>query len=231
MSIVENYQKHSIIIVFLLIFSATSQASSWQSKIQTGVCQQWHNIAAADADCDLSFVGVSAQYALPQCNNDWQYRLTRTLQAGRNGLEISCSSPRWKQNLAVQLHIYKKVAVLSKPAQSGYKLTDKDITFVRHDIGASSKDFYTNADDVIGQQLKRSFKIGTLLTTDMLEAPLLVRRNDSVSIVLTRPGITIESKGVALEDGQQGQRIRVRNTRSQKTITATATAKGVVEIN
>lgn len=231
MSIVENHLKHSIIVAFLLILSASINASPWQESIQADICQQWHAIAAAEAECELSFIGVSNQYALPNCNNDWQYSLTRTLQAGRNGIEVSCDSPRWKQNLAVQLHIYKEIAVLAKSANAGHKVNAADITFIRHDIGASSKDFYTKPSQVIGQQLKRSFRVGTLLTTDMLDAPLLIKRNDMVSIELIRPGIKIESKGVALENGQQGQRIRVRNIRSQRTITATVKEAGVVEIN
>lgn len=231
MSIVEFYRKHCIIVCFLLTFSANINASEWQKHIQSDICQQWHTISAADADCELSFIGINSQYALPSCNNDWQYNLTRSIQAGRNGLEISCDSPRWKQNIAVQLHIYKEVAVLAKPANAGHKINARDITFIRHDIGASSKDFYTKPSQVIGQQLKRSFKVGTLLTTDMLEAPLLIKRNDMVSIVLSRPGIKIESKGIALENGQQGQSIRVRNIRSERVVTAIVKEQGLVEIN
>ncbi len=231
MSIVEIYQKHCIIVCFLLILSANINASEWQDTIQSDICQQWHEIAAAEADCQLSFVGISSQFNLPSCNHKWQYNLTRTLQAGRNGIEISCDSPRWKQNFAVQLHIYKEIAVLAKSANAGQKLNAQDITFIRHDIGASSKDFYTKPSQIIGQQLKRNFKVGTLLTTDMLEPPLLIKRNDMVSIVLIRPGIKIESKGIALESGQLGQRIQVRNIRSERVVTAIVKEQGLVEIN
>lgn len=231
MSIVEIFPKHCIILSFLLIFSVNTNASEWQTQIQADICQQWHAISAADAECEVTFIGVSNQYALPQCNNSWQHNLTRSLQAGRNGIEISCNSPMWKQNLAIQLHIYKEIVVLAKPVTMGSKINALDITLIRHDIGSSSKDYYTDPKQVIGNVLKRSLKVGSLLTTDLIQAPVLINRNDSVSIVLTRPGIKVESKGIAMENGQLGQRIRVRNIRSQKIVTATVKEQGVVEIN
>lgn len=231
MSIVEILKKHCIILSFLIMLSAVTSASEWQTQIQADICQQWHAISAAEAECELSFIGVSNQYSLPHCNGTWQHNLTRGLHAGRNGIEISCNSPMWKQNLAVQLHIYKNVVVLAKPVSMGTKIKPQDITQVRHDIGSSSKDYYVDSKRVIGNVLKRSLKVGTLLTTDLLEAPLLINRNDRVTIVLSRPGITVESKGIALENGKHEQRIRVRNVRSQKVVTATVKEQGIVEIN
>ena len=75
---------------------------------------------------------------------------------------------------------------------------------------------------------RRHLTAGTLLRGSMLERPLAVRRGDRVSIVSTRPGLTIESVGVAQSNARVGDAVQVRNASSQRLVQAWAIARGVV---
>lgn len=235
MSIVDILLRHRLFAVFLLPFclllSATAGASDWQQQISDDLCQRWQDIGGSDADCSISFPGLSPNFQLQDCAQPWQISLLRPLQPGRNGLEISCEQPWWRQNMAVQIQIFREVAVLARSVSAGQKLTAADISLVRHDIGTLSKDFLTSADSLPGMELRRTLRAGTVLSRDMIALPVLVERGQQVSIRVQRPGIRVEMKGTALDAGSAGDRIRVRNDSSQKIISATVVERGLVQVD
>jgi len=60
--------------------------------------------------------------------------------------------------------------------------------------------------------------------------PDLVERGQPVTVRLDRPGLSIEIEGEALSDGHLGERIRVKNSRSGKTLFAEVIASGLVQV-
>lgn len=234
MSIVDILNQHRIFAAFLLLllpWSGAAHADDWQQRIQADLCGRWEDIGGPGADCSVSFPGLSPNFQLQHCEQPWQINLLRPLQPGRNGLEISCEQPWWRQNLAVQIHIFREVAVLARGVSAGQKLTAADISLVRHDIGGLSKDFLTAADTLPGMELRRTLRAGTVLSRDMLALPVLVERGQLVTIRVQRPGLRIEMKGTALDAGSAGERIRVRNDSSQKILSATVIESGLVQID
>ncbi|MEN9465426.1 MAG: hypothetical protein RL217_1607 [Pseudomonadota bacterium] len=229
MSIVEIFKKYPVFVVFFLLDPLSAQAA-WQAEVEAKLCQDWQKISEDSSECTLSFPGLSSQIILPSCTEPWQMNLLRPLQPGRNGIEISCTTPYWKQNFAVQLHSYRRVAVLARAVENGEVLQQADVNFVRYDAGALSKNSLTQSAQVLGLQSKRALKAGTILNADMLLAPTLIKRGDSIRIRVNKPGIEIEMIGTAMEAGKLGERVLVRNDSSQKTLTATVMSAGVVQV-
>ena len=226
--VILSFQK--LMIFSALIFSQNSLAD-WQQTISDQLCQQWQEISAHNYPCQVTFPSLSSQYQLPHCQNDqWQPQLTRTLKPGRNGLILTCEHPWWQQNFAVHLQVMAKIAVLSQPVNLGNKLTIQDITFVEHDLGLMNKDYVTEADQVIGLQIRRSQRAGTILAMDMLEVPTLIQRGDLITIRIVRTGVKVEIQGIALEHGKLGQRIRVRNSQSQNIVAAKVISPKLVQV-
>lgn len=239
MSIVDILRRDRLFAAFLLLLllpmllplSVAASTSDWQQQVSDELCQRWQDIGGPGADCSVSFPGLSPNFQLQHCEQPWQINLLRPLQPGRNGLEISCEQPWWRQNLAVQIQIFREVAVLARSVSAGQKLTAADISLVRHDIGGLSKDFLTSADTLPGMELRRTLRAGTVLSRDMIALPVLVERGQQVNIRVQRPGIRIEMKGTALDAGSAGDRIRVRNDSSQKIIRATVLERGLVQVD
>lgn len=228
MSIVDIRHSHPIFAAFLLLLSLSASAQDWQRVVNEKICTQWQGISGDQYQCEVSFPALSGNFNLPACTEDWQLALLRPLQPGRNGLEISCNNPWWKQNVALQLHAYAQVAVLTQPVSIGQVLSAADISMVRHDIGTISKEFFTDANAVIGQQIRRQLRAGTILNADMLNNPIVINRGEQVVIRTQKPGLSIEVKGIALEQGRSGERIRVRNERSGTIVTGSVIAAGLV---
>ena len=62
----------------------------------------------------------------------------------------------------------------------------------------------------------------------MLTAPDLIKRGDEVVILAQKDGVSASMKGIALEDGSQGKKIRIQNSISGKEIRARVSGPGQV---
>lgn len=83
-----------------------------------------------------------------------------------------------------------------------------------------------------GQIAKRSFDTGAEIQPHMVASPapeVMLKRNQTVAIVISRPGFVATAAGTALEEGAAGQLIKVKNTDSQKIIMAKVMDDGTVE--
>lgn len=221
--------RHFFAIFFLLV-SLNSLAEDWQSEVQAQICEQWHQLSQDYLECQVVYPNTQPSFQLSQCDSAWQLKLLRPLQPGRNGLEISCDSPWWKQNLSIQLVIQKDIVALKRPVSAGQLLSAQDLTLIRYDIGSLSKDYFVNVAALVGKQIRRSFKSGSILSSDMIDQPMLVNRNDIVVIRLQRGPVSIELKGIAQENGRLGETIKVRNMQSEKLLRAKVTDKNTVEV-
>jgi flagella basal body P-ring formation protein FlgA len=62
-----------------------------------------------------------------------------------------------------------------------------------------------------------------------LDAPLVIKRGDTVSMEANIGGITVKTSGTAISDGRIGQQIRVKNNQSARVINAKVIGSGQVQ--
>lgn len=102
------------------------------------------------------------------------------------------------------------------------------------DVGTSSRvlpaggDYLADPAALAGWSARRSIKPGEVLRQRMLLAASVVKRNQPVEIVASREGVVVRMEGLALDNGQAGQLIRVRNAQTQKVIHARVSGAGRV---
>lgn len=71
---------------------------------------------------------------------------------------------------------------------------------------------------------------GTKLQKSDLEENAIIRKDDKIFIELKMGGMTISDRGVALTNGDMGQKIQVKNARSGKVVEGVITAEKTVTI-
>ncbi len=71
-------------------------------------------------------------------------------------------------------------------------------------------------EDLTGLELRRSLRRGQPVRRGQVQWPRLVRRGDVVTLVFSRPGLILTALGRALEDGAEGQIIRLVNLDSER---------------
>lgn len=132
--------------------------------------------------------------------------------------------------LKFDVNLYQQVLVAARPIVKGETLNAGNISYARMDVGRLTTGYYTDLSAVEGLVSRRMLNPGTPLNKYLIEKPVLVKRNSSVMIVARMGGIEVTTYGQALQDGQEGQIIRVQNINSRKLMTAKVVDVGTVEV-
>lgn len=89
----------------------------------------------------------------------------------------------------------------------------------------------TQVDQLVGQALVRQSRDGMMLKPSDVTTPLLISKNDLVTIYLRKGPMTLTVKGQAITGAANGAPLQVLNLMSKRVISATAIAAGAVEVS
>ena len=105
--------------------------------------------------------------------------------------------------------------VLSRNISKGQVIMPKDLVLTkqpqRHLHGS-----YSDLNEVVGRKVKNNLVAGTVVKGRHLETTYLVNEEDTVLVVAANNSITITTSAIALENGQLGDMISVKNINSEK---------------
>jgi flagella basal body P-ring formation protein FlgA len=128
-----------------------------------------------------------------------------------------------KTQIEVRGSFYRTVAmpVLARTMRSGEVIGEGDLAWI--EVRAEAKDAAAISDpkDMIGRTPRRLARAGETLKRDELKAPTVVAKGTLVTMVVETPSMTLTAKGRAIEDGADGDTIKVQNTRSHQTVEGT----------
>ena len=85
-------------------------------------------------------------------------------------------------------------------------------------------------EEVIGKSLVRQSREGMMLRPADVTTPLMIAKNDAVTIYFRKGPMTLTVKGQAVTGAAQGGPVQVLNLMSKRVISATAIAAGAVEV-
>lgn len=86
-------------------------------------------------------------------------------------------------------------------------------------------------EDVVGKALARQSRQGMMLKSSDVAAPMLISKNDLVTIYFRKGLMTLSVKGQAITSAAKGAPVQVLNLMSKRIISATAIAGGAVEVS
>ncbi len=110
-----------------------------------------------------------------------------------------------------KIRVRQAVVVAMRPLARDTILTPADVklSFDVADDGDGSS--LHSLEDAIGRQLTLSLSAGRVLDKSMLREPILVRRNDVVTVYTRSPGVVVRTNARAKEDGTRGEWIPVEH--------------------
>jgi flagella basal body P-ring formation protein FlgA len=133
--------------------------------------------------------------------------------------------------LVVQIHIrvQKPIALLQRAVLKGEKVAPALLSYELQDITHDNRHF-SDFVSVEGKEFKRSLNKGHWLTIDDLMRRQSVRLGQPVVVEVQSGSILIEMSGVAQRDGQLGERIPIRITKTQKQMSGEVVADARVRL-
>jgi flagella basal body P-ring formation protein FlgA len=150
---------------------------------------------------------------------------------GNTTVGVRCSgADSWTIYVPAAVRVETGVLVATRHLHRGQVPEPGDFRIEERDIAALPGGYLTADTDLQASRLARSLRPGTVLTPSMLESLPVVKRGDTVTLLVKRGPLQIRASGKALSDAGDGARIRVRNLSSNKVVDGTVLGPRVVRI-
>ena len=174
---------------------------------------------------------IDKHLALPQCPHLEPFVPTGGRLWGKTSIGVRCDSQVAKWTIYVQTEIIVMTDVLhiARPIAAGQILAYEDIAPQNVNLAQMPEGIFTDAAQVIGKVATTNLTAGQPLRPQMLRAPYVVIRGQTVNLVVQGRGFSIRSEGQALADAAEGQVVQVRN-KSGRIMSGLARINSIVEI-
>lgn len=185
---------------------------------------------------------ITANRSFPACDHVPEMR---PANGNWSLIRMSCAAPRpWVRHLrstarrarhipsttARQQPSGPEVVKLVRSLKRGAVITSADIELAPSG-GSDGLGVFSNPADVIGRTLTANVGEGRVLQARQLEQNWLITRDIPVEIGFQDSAVSVSMPGIALENGQLGQMIEVRNSSSGRVLHAIVAGPQKVQIN
>ncbi len=181
---------------------------------------------------EIDVASLDPRLQIPVCQEPLSASLNQhNANGGRVTVRLECrdDSP-WTRHVAASVRIFQDVVISSRALARGSIVSAGDLSLREHDISSLRGQVIRDPEVAVGQAVRRAVSADTVLNVDLLEAPTLVKRGDTVVLVAERGSIAIRGTGTALQAGEAGKQIPVRNNNSNRVVQAVVTGAGEAQV-
>lgn len=136
-----------------------------------------------------------------------------------------------KSNVRFKVRAYEQVAVIGQTLPAKHLVTKEDLYLEKLDTSKLKPGYVTDIDTVLGLETRRTLQNGTPLNIYMLEKPVIIKQLAMINIISNVNGIMVKTSGQALQEGREGNSIRVKNISSNKVVVGKVIDGSTVEIS
>ncbi|HKT27999.1 flagellar basal body P-ring formation chaperone FlgA [Dyella sp.] len=148
----------------------------------------------------------------------------------RVAVAVSCSgAPGWSIQVPVQMQVFHNVLVTSHPMARGDIPGPGDVHSEERDVARLGYGYIESLDQILGHSLGRPLIAGVVLEPGDFNGRETVHSGEEVELVAQVDGIEVRTHGMALDGGDTGARLRVRNDNSGRIINGVVIGEGQVK--
>jgi flagella basal body P-ring formation protein FlgA len=189
--------------------------------------------AAATARIDVAT--LDSRLRLPACPRPLTARGGQAANGGAWSVAISCEPDNgnpalWSLYVPVRVIDSRPVVVLARGFSAGLPVPSDAVTTEVRDVGQLGYGYVGDPQQVIGHTLRRPVMAGTIVTPDLLAAPVQVKRGAIVTLLVVADGMEIRAQGKALSDGGTGDHVSIENTGSHRIVDGVVLDGSTVEV-
>lgn len=216
----------------MTVFAATPGASGQELMRQAALDELRHVYATEPGRVEIEVATLDARLQVPVCQEPLQASINRqSPTGGRVTVRIECrDAGPWTRHVAASVRIFREIVVSARALPRGSIVGPGDVTLQEQDISNLRGQVIMDPAVAIGQSVRRAVSAETVFSIDLLEAPVLVKRGDMVVLTAERGSIAIRGTGTALQAGEAGRQIPVRNNSSDRVVQAVVTGAGEVKV-
>ncbi len=124
-----------------------------------------------------------------------------------------------ERSIVVRLTWTQDVLVMARTVQKGHVLSEADLILRSQRIQKPGV-YASEPSQAIGRSLRKTLKQGEPVPLSLIEAAQIVKIGKPVTIIARGGGVTVTTKGVLLNGGAVGEKVRVRRLDNKVILTA-----------
>lgn len=194
-------------------------------------------LASLDAgnytDVVVQAQAMDARLRLKQCEVPLQaFSNNAMLKAGRATIGVRCDGiAPWSLYVPVNISANVAVVLIKGPVTRGTILGPANLQLVQMPADKLPPNYVSNIDEVSGRELARAINVDAFATAAMLTQKNMIQKGQEVIILAQSAGFQVRMQGTALENGQSGQRISVKNNNSGRTVEGKVVSQNVIAVS
>lgn len=229
----------ALLVVTATLVAAQEAGSDSPNPIDAGLAQQIRQLAAQGQPAtgtgaprlEVSVGQLDPRLRLAPCARVEPYLPDgmRLWGKARIGLRCTEGTSRWNVYLPVTVKAFGPGLVVTGPIAGGSVLTEGQLTTGEVDLAETNTPAVTDLRMAVGRTLTQALKPGQSLRQSHLKARQWFAAGETVTVLAQGAGFSVSGEGQALNNGIEGQPVRVR-TESGRVLTGQAVGERRVEL-
>lgn len=184
------------------------------------------------ADATVQANALDGRLRLKRCDSPLEtFSNDNNLRGGRTTVGVRCNGAApWTLYVPVAITASIYIVMVDGPLPRGTVLNASHLRREQRPLSALPPQYLTEIDDALGRTLTRAVTGATIASPNMLQTRDLISKGQDVTILATGTKVQVRMAGVALQKGQQGERIDVKNASSGKTVQAVIVDAATVQV-
>lgn len=217
---------------YSILFSATTLAveldHAYLENLAKNYVQQQIAIPK-DGKLKIQTVAIDPRIKITACNQPLQLNIPENHNSRNINVKISCLDDKpWKIFIPVKVSITIPVVIAKQYIAKGSLLDNSNLAVVLKDSLQTRGEFYNSIEQVENNKALKSLPKGRIVSPNNI---CLVCKGENVTINATTSGLSIQTAGIALNNGVLNEIIKVKNVRSGRIISGQIKAANYVEIH
>ena len=169
---------------------------------------------------------------LTACTQDIEAAFpANTNKTQATGVELTCNGVQpWHVLVPVEVQVNTSVIVAKQTIMPKDPITEENIEYATYDRNHLYNSYFKNKEEVLGQVASHLITPGTILTQKNLQNPVLIHRNQVISLIVRSGSIAVTMRGIARSDGSINATIQAYNPVSRREMQAIVVGPDKAEI-
>lgn len=167
----------------------------------------------------------------PQTTGAVVWSLPNSLRGHPKRFSLIAQQGKKRWYVPVRVHWWANAIVIKQPVPARSLLSIDMMMKKRTDIAGHSGHWWDNSASLVGMRLNRPLAKGAVILSSYVNKQPLIKRGDIVQIILDLGRLHVRAEGKALRSAGKGDRLKVKNLRSNEVIQATVENRDTVRVS
>ncbi|WDE12117.1 flagellar basal body P-ring formation chaperone FlgA [Thalassomonas haliotis] len=219
------------LLLTALFTSVFARAGEFEQQVQKDLQTYARQMAWPEYRQEINTWLPGKAKQLPECGQEIKFSVANQSRPplGRVHYLISCASPKWQIRAQAKIKVWLDVWHAKNDIGVDQVINTGNVYLKNIEISRLNREFFTAGQKVENKRSIRRIRAGKIINGGQLQNVYLVKKGEEVLIRAQQGNFVATMKGMALENGMLGEKIKVENTSSKKKVQARVTENGIVE--